>query len=153
MSASTLTKPPTTIALLRGPLVWLAMAFLYVWLTVIEDQTPPMSRNRARTWRAGSHPSSPSASRVTGRRRLGGLLAVAAGELHAHRLNPLSPNHLQRLGHVLVHLRQPLQFAAAGARLRRGHHHTLAWQKLGEGLASRPAPLEHPDLGLPCPHI
>ena len=86
--------------------------------------------------------------RVVRRRRLGELLALAAGELLAHRLNhlPLARNHLQRLRHVLAHLRQPLRPAAC-ARGGRSDHHTLARQVLGEGLARRPAPLEPLDLG------
>lgn len=48
--------------------------------------------------------------------RLADLLAVAATELLAHRLNHLGPARdlLQRLGHLLVQLRQP-RSAAAGA--------------------------------------
>ena len=86
--------------------------------------------------------------RVVRRWRLRELLAVAAGELLAHRLNhlPLARNHLQRLGHVFAHLRQPLR-PAARARLWRRHHHALARQVLGEGLARRPTPLERLDRG------
>ena len=85
--------------------------------------------------------------RVVRRRRLGELLAVTAGELLAYRLNhlPTARNHLQRLGHVLAHLRQALR-PAARARGRRSHHHALARQMLGEGLARRPAPLKRLDL-------
>ena len=86
--------------------------------------------------------------RVVRRRRLGELLALAAGELLAHRLNdlPTARNHLQRLGHVLAHLRQSLR-TAARARSRCRHHHALARQMLGEGLARGPAPLEPLDSG------
>ena len=58
---------------------------------------------------------------VIRRRGLGELLAVATGELLAHRLNhlPLARNHLQRLGQVFADPRQPLR-PAARARRRRG---------------------------------
>jgi len=69
------------------------------------------------------------------RRRLGDLLAVAAGKLLAHRLDhlPLARDDLQCLGDVFPQLRQ-LARTAAGAALRRRDNDTLARQVCGEWL-------------------
>ena len=79
------------------------------------------------------------------RRRLGDALAVAAGELLAHRLDhlPLPRDHLQRLGDVLAELHDPARAAAAAGR-RGFDHHPLARQMRGEGLARRAPALEGP---------
>lgn len=55
---------------------------------------------------------------MEGRRSLGNLLAVAAGELLAHMRDdlPLPRNDLQLLGHVLV---EPVQRRSTVARARR----------------------------------
>ena len=81
------------------------------------------------------------------RRRLRDLLAAAAGELLAHRLDhlPLARNDLQRLGYVLADLRQLVR-AAARAGGRRGHHHPFARKMFGERLARRSAAGERLDL-------
>jgi len=91
----------------------------------------------------------PAARRGVEQRRLGDALAVAAGELLAHRLDDLPParDDLQRVGDVLAHLHQPGR-AAGGAGAGRGQHDALARQVLGEGLAHRLAALEGGDLGL-----
>ena len=74
---------------------------------------------------------------------LGDRLAVAAGELLAHRLDhlPLAWDHLQRLGDILAEFRQ-FRRAAARAGLGCRNDHALAWQMLGEWLARRPLALE-----------
>ena len=88
--------------------------------------------------------------RVEGRRRLRYPLAVPARELLPHRLDhlPTARDHLQRLRHVLADLRQPVRSAARAGRGPR-HHHALARQMLGEGLARRLAADEPLDLGAP----
>jgi hypothetical protein len=65
---------------------------------------------------------------VERRRRLGDLLAGAAGELFAHGLDhlPLPRHHLQRLGDRLAEFRQPA--AATRARTRAGDDDALARQ-------------------------
>ena len=70
---------------------------------------------------------------------------MAASELLAHRLDhlPLARNDLQRLGDVLADLRELLR-AAAPTGTRRGHHHTLPRQMLGERLAPGPAAAGEP---------
>ena len=75
---------------------------------------------------------------VVRRRRLADVLAVAARELLAHRLDhlPLAGNDLQRLGDVLSELRQA-RAATAGAGRRPGNDHPLARQMFGERLACR----------------
>ena len=86
--------------------------------------------------------------RMEGRRRLRDPLAIAARELLADRLDhlPAARDHLERLGHVLADLRQPLRATArAGHRTR--HHHPLARKMLGEGLARRLAADEPLHLG------
>ena len=85
--------------------------------------------------------------RVERRRRLGDLLAMAAGELLAHRLDhlPAARDDLQRLGHVLADLRQLLR-AAAGAGCRPRHHHALARKVRRKRLAGRLATREPLDL-------
>ena len=81
------------------------------------------------------------------RRRLGYLLAMAAGELLAHRLDhlPAARDHLQRLGYVLADLRQLVR-AATRTGGRRGYHHALPRQMLGERLARQAAAGEALDL-------
>src|SRR3546814_4189409 len=76
------------------------------------------------------------------RRRLTDRLAIAAGELLAHRLDHLPParDHLQRLGHVLAQLGQPAA-AAAQAVGRRRDDHALALDVVRKGLAQRPPAL------------
>ena len=61
-------------------------------------------------------------------RRLGDLLARAAGELLAHGLDdfPLPRHHLQRLRDRLAEFDEPA--AATGTGGRTGDHHALAWQ-------------------------
>ena len=70
------------------------------------------------------------------RRRLADLLAVAAGELLAHRLDhlPLTRHQFQRPGHVFAELAQAIA-AAAFTRRRRIDHHPLAGKMIGEGIA------------------
>ena len=82
------------------------------------------------------------------RRRLADRLALPAGEPLANRLDhlPLTRDDLERLGDVLPELRQ-FRRAAAGAALRRGDHHPLARQMLGERLSRRPFALEGFDDG------
>jgi hypothetical protein len=70
------------------------------------------------------------------RRRLGDLLAVAAGKLLAHRLDhlPLTRHDLERFGYVFTELCQP-RAAAAQTCGRTRHHDTLARQIVGEWFA------------------
>ena len=74
-----------------------------------------------------------------------------ARELLTHRLDHLPParDHLQRLRHVFSDLRHPLR-PAAGAGGRPRHHHPLARQMFGEGLARRLATDEPLHLGRCC---
>ena len=64
------------------------------------------------------------------------LLAIAARELLAHRLDhlPLTGLRLQRPRHVLAELAQPVA-AAARARRRRLDHHAFAGKMVGERIA------------------
>ena len=70
------------------------------------------------------------------RGRLGDLLAVAAGELFAHRLDHLPPTRLrlQRPRHILAELAQAIAAAAFAGR-RRIDHHALAGKMVGERIA------------------
>ena len=70
------------------------------------------------------------------RRCLADLLAVAARELLAHRLDhlPLTRHRFQRPGHVFAELAQAIA-AAAFARRRRIDHNALAGKMIGEGIA------------------
>jgi len=72
------------------------------------------------------------------RRSLADLLAVAAGELLADKLDhlPLPRDDLQRLGDVLAQLAPP-RAATAQANSRARLDHPLTPQMLGEGLARR----------------
>src|SRR3546814_16796728 len=72
------------------------------------------------------------------RRRLTDRLAIAAGELLAHRLDHLPParDHLQSLGHVLAQLGQPAA-AAAQAVGRRRDDQALAPVAVRKGLSRR----------------
>ena len=74
----------------------------------------------------------PARDGVKGCRRLGDLLAAAAGELLAHGLHdfPSPRHHLQRLGHVLAKFGELAAAARAGGRRR--DHHAFAWQVLGK---------------------
>ena len=69
-------------------------------------------------------------------RRLADLLAVAARELLAHRLDhlPLTRHRFQRSGHVFAELTQATA-AAAFARRRWIDHNALAGKMIGEGIA------------------
>ena len=71
-------------------------------------------------------PGPPARYGMKGCRRLGDLVAAAAGELLAHGLHdfPLPRHHLQRLGHVLAELGELAAAARAGGRRR--DHHALA---------------------------
>src|SRR5207237_7759352 len=73
------------------------------------------------------------------RGRLADLLAIAAGELLAYRLDDLEAarNLLQRLGHILADLRQP-RSAAAGAGRWSLNDDELAFDVIRPWLASRP---------------
>ncbi len=73
---------------------------------------------------------------VEGRGRLTDLLAIAARELLAHRLDHLPPTglRLERPRHVLAELAQPLS-ATACARRRGLDHHAFAGKMVGEGIA------------------
>ena len=84
---------------------------------------------------------------VERRGRLADLLAVATGELLAHRLDQFEAARdlLQRLGHVFADLGQP-RSAAAGASLRRLDDDALALDVLRPGLADRPLAREGADL-------
>ncbi len=85
---------------------------------------------------------------VERRGRLADLLAVATGELLAHRLDQFEAARdlLQRLGHVLADLGQP-QSAAAGASLRRLDDDAFALDVVRPGLADRPLAREGGGLG------
>ena len=69
-------------------------------------------------------------------RRLADLLAVAAAELLAHRLDhfPLARHRFQRPGHVFAELAQAIA-AAAFTRRWRIDHHALAGKMIGERIA------------------
>jgi len=69
-------------------------------------------------------------------RRLADLLAVAARELFAHRLDhfPLARHRFQRPGHVFAELAQAIA-AAAFTRRWRIDHHALAGKMIGERIA------------------
>ena len=79
---------------------------------------------------------------VERRRRLADLLAIAAGELLAHRLDhlPLTGLQLQRPRHVLAELAQAMAAAAFACR-RRIDHHALAgkmlWKRIALGALAR----------------
>ena len=109
----------------------------------------PVLLEQDRRQQVGSRPA--PRRRVERRRRLGYPLAIAARELLPHRLDHLPParDHLQRLGHILADLRQPLR-PTAGAGSRPRHHHPLARQMIGEGLARRLAANEALDLSRCC---
>src|SRR5258708_22028130 len=68
--------------------------------------------------------------------RLADLLAVAARELLAHRLDhfPLARHRFQRPGHVFAELAQAIA-AAAFTRRWRIDHHALAGKMIGERVA------------------
>ena len=73
------------------------------------------------------------------RRRLGDPLAIAAGELLAHRLDDLEAARdlLQRLGHILADLRQPRSTAAGTGRWSLNDD-ALVFDVIRPGLADRP---------------
>ena len=106
-----------------------------------------LEEDRRQKVRAGPAPR----HHVERRRRLRDFLTAPAGELLPHRLDHLPParDRLQRFRHILADLRQPVRSAAGTGRGPR-HHHPLARQMLGEGLARRLAPDEPLDLGRFC---
>lgn len=77
---------------------------------------------------------------VEGGRSLADLLAVAAGELLAYRLDhfPLARNDLEDLGDVLTQLAQTVTATALAAH-GPGHDDAFARKMLGERLLQRPA--------------
>ncbi len=77
------------------------------------------------------------------RRRLADRLTSAAGELLAHVLDhlPLPRHELQRLGHILADLAQPVP-ATAWTIGRRGMNDTLPRQVFGQRPPRRTPPLE-----------
>ena len=81
-------------------------------------------------------------------RWLGHGLAGSAGEPLAHGLDHLPParDHLQRLGHILPQLRQPVRSAARAAH-RREDYHPLARQMIGKRLARGARPRERHHVG------
>src|SRR5436190_19098032 len=81
------------------------------------------------------------------RRRLADLLAIAAGELLAHRLDQLEAARdlLQRLGHILTDLRQPRSTAAGTGRWSLNDD-ALALDVIRPWLAHRPLAHERADI-------
>jgi hypothetical protein len=96
------------------------------------------------TWPVGFADITPwDRAKPDGRRRLGDRLAVAAGELLAHRLpdEPAPRHDVERLGDHLADLGEPGS-AAAGAGRGRRHDHPLARQMLGQRPTRRsPTPM------------
>src|SRR5271154_3099074 len=82
-----------------------------------------------------ARPCPSSRDHMEWRRCLADLLAVAARELLAHRLDhlPLTRHRFQRPGHVFAELAQATA-AAALARRRRINHNALAGKMVGEGI-------------------
>ena len=79
-------------------------------------------------------------------RRLGDLLAIAAGELLAQGLldEPAAWDDVEGLGDDLAYLDEPMT-AAAGARGRRRHDHPLPWQMRRQRSARRALPRMGPN--------
>lgn len=73
-------------------------------------------------------------------RSLADLLAIAAGELLAHRLDhlPLARDDLEGLGDALTQLAQPIAATALAAH-GTGYDDAFAWKMIGERLLCRPA--------------